>query len=67
MADDTPMANKRRDRSLDPTGGTPSQNGRLHKATKIQSPVRPEDYPEADIAVQLDAAGVRPEQQPEQD
>lgn len=63
MTDDAPMANKRKDEALDPRSDNPSQNSRLHAATKIQSPVSPEDYPEAEREAQLDAAGVRPSQQ----
>lgn len=59
MADDAPMANKRKDESLDPRSDNPAQNSRLHAATRIQSPVTPEDYPEAERQAQIDAAGVR--------
>lgn len=33
-------------------GGSPSQKDRLHAATKIQSSVKPEDYPAAERAGQ---------------
>ena len=35
----------------------PSRNDQLRKATSNQSTVTPEDYPEADRAVQTDIAG----------
>lgn len=41
------MENKRdRTPPLEPTSDNPSQNSRLHAATKIQSNVTPEEYPE---------------------
>lgn len=35
----------------------PSRNDQLRKATSNQSTVKPEDYPEADRAIQTDIAG----------
>lgn len=37
---------------LEPKSDNPSLNSRLHAATKIQSSVTPEDYPEADRKMQ---------------
>lgn len=63
MADDAPMANKRKDDSLEIRSDDLSENSVIHAATKIQSSVKPEDYPAETREAQVDAAGARPEQQ----
>ena len=57
MADDSPMADRRRDDSLEPPAGSPGERSRLHAATRIQSSVTPADYPPGDRAAQVAAAG----------
>jgi hypothetical protein len=47
------MQNKdERSPPLDPKSDNPSQNSRLHAATKIQSSVTPEQYPEEERRLQ---------------
>lgn len=41
--------------------GSASRNDQLHKATKLQSSVRPEEYPLAERQAQTEAATGRPE------
>lgn len=45
----------------------PSQNSRLHAATKFQSSVKPEDYPARTRQAQTDAATGQPGKRPAKD
>ena len=52
------MANaERHNKGLNPKAAHPARNDQLKAATLNQSTVSPEDYPEADRAVQTDIAG----------
>lgn len=54
------MTEKKPGAPLDLHSGTPSQNDRLHAATKIQSSVTPEQYPESEREAQVEAATGQP-------
>ncbi|CAH0496064.1 hypothetical protein [Novosphingobium sp. CECT 9465] len=54
------MTERKPKQPLDIHGGSPSQNGRMHAATKIQSPVTPEQYPESERDAQVAAATGQP-------
>lgn len=51
-----PLTENAKSVPLDPEGGSPSENDRLHAATEVQSDVTPEDYPAEKRKMQV-AAG----------
>lgn len=56
MGSDRKHEGSKKKEPLNPVAGTPSENSRLHAATRIQSSVTPEDYPAEKRRMQTAAA-----------
>lgn len=56
------MTERKPKQPLDIDDGSPGQNDRLHAATKIQSSVMPEQYPESERDAQVAAATGQPDE-----